>query len=840
MRRPVHARTSHLPAQVTPLVGREREVEEACCRLTHGETRLLTFTGPAGIGKTRLALELAAALVAAGGDERSICPDGAYFVDLSPLTDPDLVPSSIARALHLGEVSERTPLMRVIASLRHRRALLVLDNFEQILPAAPLVAELLAFCPGLTVVATSRAPLHLYGEHDFAVLPLAVPPDLADGSAVSPEAVLVYPAVQLFVQRARAVSRLFTLTEENAATVARLCARLDGLPLAIELAATRTKLLTPAAMLERLDGGDDPAPAHTQDRPARHQTLDTAIGWSYRLLSCDEQWLFRRLGICSGGFSRSIAAALIAGDQPHVAAPHAGVDHLLASLVDQSLVQAMPREGDETRFSMLETIRVFALKELAAHGEQDRAAERHAAHFTDLAESASFVKPQQALWLARLDLEHDNLRAALRWTLAYGMVERAVRLVSSLWWFWCRRGYLDEGRAWMEAVLARLSPPRHGVGDASMGHGLRARVLNAAGAIAWYQGDHRAALAWLEEALSRMRDRGDRGGVAHALMFLGLVALRQNHLREFRTRFEESIAIRRALGDRWGTAMALTAFAGVPLQAGDFAEARAVELESAALFREAGDRWSLTMPLLGLGLQAYYQGDYDRARTHLEEVLALRREVGDTWYTATTLHSLGEVARASGDLDRALALYRESLTTPRALGNSKAVAQCLASIASIAHAAGQREAAARLVGAAHALFDESAIVLPPIEQAQYDRDLAAMRETMGEAAFCAAFGEGRTLTLASAVQQALDLSLRPVDSNGSARGRAPEVLTRREREVAMLIARGMTNRQIARALTITEGTAGSHVEHMLAKLGFQSRSQIAAWAVAQGLLDGAA
>ncbi|MGE0541627.1 MAG: tetratricopeptide repeat protein [Dehalococcoidia bacterium] len=835
----MQAYTSGLPAQVTPLIGREREVDEVRRRLTGGETRLLTFTGPAGIGKTRLALALATVLAVAEDGEPPVCPDGAYFVDLSSLSDPGLVERSIAQALQLSGLSKPTTRTRVIAALHRRRMLLILDNFEQILPAAPLVAELLARCPGLTIVVTSRAPLHLYGEHEFAVLPLAVPPDARGAGRASPDQALVYPAVQLFVQRARAVSRLFQLTEENATAVARLCARLDGLPLAIELAATRSKLLTPATILERLNDGVVQTAASTPNRPARHQTLDTAIDWSYRLLSVDEQRLFRRLGICVGGFSPATAAAISsAGGIVHPTEPHAGIDPLLDSLVDKSLVQVTPREDGEIRFSMLETIRTYALKQLTAQGESEIVAARHAAYYTGLAEQATQSKPRQSLWLRRLDLEHDNLRAALRWSLAYNQIETASRLVTSLWWFWRRRGYLDEGRAWIESVLALTSSPES-AGEADDAGPLPAAVLNAAGAIAWYQSDYAAAVTWLEEALVRSRDLEDRAGVATALMFLGLVALRQNDLATSRQRFAKAIAIRRALGDRWGTAMALTAFAGVPLQAGDYASARTLELESAALFREVGDRWSLTMPLLGLGLQAYYQGEYDIARTYFEEVLAIQREVGDTWYTAATLHSLGEVARSSGDMERALALYRESLMAPRALGNSKAVAQCLASIGAVAHHTGQPKRAARLLGAGHALLEEAAAVLPPVEQARQDRDLADVRAALGDDAFHIAWSAGRALPVSEAVRQALEfaagLSITPPTANGH----MPEILTRREREVATLVARGMTNRQIAQALTITEGTAGSHIEHILAKLGFQSRSQIAAWTVSHKLLDGA-
>jgi predicted ATPase/DNA-binding NarL/FixJ family response regulator/Tfp pilus assembly protein PilF len=839
IRRQLHVHASGLPAQVTPLIGREREVDEARCRLAHGETRLLTFTGPAGIGKTRLALALATALTAVEDGEPRICPDGAFFVDLAPLSDPGLVESSIAQALQLSGSSGPTTLTRVVAALQRRRVLLILDNFEQILPAAPRVAELLARCPELTIVVTSRAPLHLYGEHEFAVLPLGVPPDASGAGQPSPEQALAYPAVQLFVQRARAVSRLFDLTEKNAAAVARLCARLDGLPLAIELAATRSKLLSPATILERLNDGVFQTAINAHNRPARHHTLETAIDWSYRLLSLEEQRLFRRLGICVGGFSAATAAAISSGDAiAHSTDSHAGIDPLLASLVDKSLVQATPREDGEVRFSMLETIRAYALRQLTAHGEFDAVAARHAAYYTDLAEQATRIKPRQSLWLTRLDLEHDNLRAALRWSLAQEQVETASRLVISLWWYWRRRGYLDEGRAWMESVLALPSPPERGDDTPEPGT-LRAGVLNAAGAIAMYQSDYPAAVTWLDEALARSRDLEDRAGVASALMFLGLVALRQNHLATARKQFERAIAIRRSLGDRWGTAMALTAFAGVPLQAGDYEEARTLELESAALFREVGDRWSLTMPLLGLGLQAFYQGEYDTARAYLDEVLVIQREVGDTWYTAATLYSLGEVARSSGDVERALALYRESLTTPRALGNSKAVAQCLASIGAVAHQAGQRRRAALMLGAAQALFEEATVALAPIEQAQLERDLSDARAAMGDQAFQIAHSAGRALPVSEAVRKALDFTLDTSVATPSANGSTPAILTRREREVATLVARGMTNRQIAQALTITEGTAGSHIEHILAKLGFQSRTQVAAWAVAHKLLDAA-
>jgi predicted ATPase/DNA-binding CsgD family transcriptional regulator len=858
-----------LPAQVTSLVGREREIEEARVTVLGGAARLLTFTGPAGIGKTRLALAVAASL-----------PDhiahGARFVNLAALRDPALLDVTIATAIGLQEMGERPPIARLTSYLRDREIVLVLDNFEQILPAAPLVGELLAACPALVVLVTSRAPLHLYGEHEFSVPPLTLPPrtDAREdgdgpevrpppglgGSTAAPQRLLDYAAVRLFVQRAQAVTRDFALSDENLAAVAELCVRLDGLPLAIELAAAHTKILSPSAMLDRLPAGA----AHTsplasggaQDRPARHQTLGAAIGWSHDLLAEDERAVFRRLSVFNGGFDIDAAgavveAALTPGPSPSIGRGAGGegrsILDLLSALVDKSLVQAHRTESGETRFSMFETIRSFALEQAQAGGELDDAAGRHAAYFTTLAQRAALTGPRQAEWLAQLDQERDNIREALRWAAERRDVELVCRLVNALWWFWSRRGYLGEGRRWLEAALsltepvAGTPPPSESARAAPSTRRWRARTLNCAGAVAWYQGDHAAAQCRLAEGLTLCQEFGDRGGVAQSLLFLGLVHLRRGEFVDARRRFEESVAIQRLLDDRWGTAMSLTALAGVPLAEGKLDEVRTLETESAALFRSVGDRWSLTMPLYGLSMAAYYQGDYPTARSYLEEVLAIRREVGDTWSTASTLHSLGQVARAAGERARALSLFQESLTTPRSLGNRFAVAQCLAAVAGIAAEFGRMERAARLLGAAATLFEDSAGRMHPIDHARYEADRSAVREALGAAAFERALAAGRDLPLSQAVQEALDVRAEPAARAGTAPTGATSatdgaVLTRREREVAALVARGLTNRQIAGTLHITEGTAGSHVEHILAKLGFQSRAQVAAWAVAQGLV----
>jgi predicted ATPase len=565
-RQPAVANSIHanLPVVLNTFIGRRFELQAVAHELRQSSTRLLTLTGPGGSGKTRLALEVAAQLVP---EYR----DGVFLVDLSSLSDPTLVPSAIARVLGVREVAGQPILQRVSDYLRDKQLLLVLDNFEHLLSAAHLVSDWLAICPDLSVVATSRTPLGLYGEHEFPVQPLSTPDVRRSHSSA---AIAQVEAVQLFVDRARATRPAFALTESNATVVAEICVRLDGLPLAIELAAARVRMLTPTALLSRLENSLSLLTGGARDRPPRQQTLRAAIDWSYELLEPDEQRLLRQLGVFNGGFSLEAAEAVC----------HQGADGS-AEVLDQlealgraSLVR--PAEvDDEMRFEMLETVREFAAELLEQSGEADLVRTRHAEYFVTLAETAEPLLhgPQQRHWLERLGREQPNFRGALDWALRDGTSETGPRLAAALWWFWLIRGYTTEGRRWMDAVMATSEtiPPL-----------LRGRVLYCAGYLATFQADIEQGRAWSEASLLLCRDVGDLSGVGHALAGIGVGALLSGDVQTARAVLKEAAGAFRTSGDAWGLRTALTGL-GEPLPTQKPCTPRAWPWRGASMMRTA-------------------------------------------------------------------------------------------------------------------------------------------------------------------------------------------------------------------------------------------------------------
>ncbi len=762
------ARRLDLPIPPTPLIGREQELAEVQRRLLDPHVRLLTLTGTGGTGKTRLALAVAQRLKAA-------FEDGAVFADLSPLSDAELVLPTLARSLGLREIAGQHPLTTVVDELRSRQMLVVLDNVEHVLGAVAELATLLEACPGLRVLATSRIPLRLYGEHEFPVPPLALPDPRGPRDVAS---LAHSPAVALFVQRAQAVRPDFQLTEANAAAVAEICARLDGLPLAIELAAARVKLLPPQALLARFDSRLRLLTGGARDLPARHQTLRGAIDWSYSLLEPAEQALFRRLGVFVGGATLEAVAAVWDG------AGELDVLEGLTSLLDKSLLRQGEGADGEPRFGMLETIHEYALEKLAEHGELDRAQRAHAAFFLALAEQAEpkLRGFEQPAWLSRLDREHDNLRAALRWATERGETEIALRLAGALWLFWRVHGPLSEGQRWLDLALGLAGnvPPA-----------ARAKALSRAGSLAWARGDYDRAVALCQASLGLARTLGDPWEIAFPLIYLG-------HVSRGR---------------------------------GDYAAARAYHQDCLELFRASGDAWGISVALDNLGLVEGDLGRYDAARALQEESLALGRELGDEWGIAISLVNLAAIARRQGDPERARALAQEGLERLWQQGAKREIAECLELLASLAAGAGQMESAARLFGATEALRAALGVELSPTERAAQARALAAVQAALRPAAFDTAWSEGMALPLEQVVQLALALPQPPVAPSARPAVLAGPwgVLTPREREVAQLIARGYTSRQIAEALVISERTADTHAEHIRAKLDVRSRAEIAAW-----------
>jgi predicted ATPase/class 3 adenylate cyclase len=736
--RTLEAYRNNLPLQPTPLIGREKEVAEVCDLLGAEATRLLTLTGPGGIGKTRLALQAAADLL----DE---FPDGTYFVQLATLTEAELFISAVAETLGVREIGEQ-PLDESLKDYLHeRRLLLLLDNFEQVLGAAPTVTELLTAAPGLKVLATSRAPLGLYGEHELPVPPLTLP-DLKLQPPL--ERLTQYEAVGLFVERARAVKPDFKVTNESAPAVAEICVRLDGLPLAIELAAARIKMLPPKAMLQRLSSRLKLLTGGARDLPERQRTLRATIEWSFALLNEGEQVLFGRLAVFSGGRTLEAIEAICdaEGDLPMEAFD--GV----SSLLDKSLLRQEEGPNGEPRFVMLETVHEFAREKLKESAEAEEINRAHAQYFLTLAEEANpeLKGANQLEWLERLEAEHDNMRAALTWALKRKEVEVALRLGGALWWFWSMRGYHSEGRRWLEEALAmdgRVSPE------------VRAMALAGVGELAFDQGDlDRAKEACQEglELLEHEEGREAREAKLNLLVWLGFVAWVREEYERAKQLFEEGLALSRERSDTWWLATFLLYVAIVPHYLGDYERATELTEESMDLFREQGDKLSLAYCLNNLAMMVYSQGDLGRAAQLTEEAVALFRELGARGDVALGLYNLGWIALLQDDLGRAADIYKESLTLAWDTGMNHIVQGDLEGFACLAAVRGETERAARLWGAVQALHETKGIPRDTDFLAEAGARISAVRSGMGEEAWEEAWRKGRAMTLDEAVSYALE------------------------------------------------------------------------------------
>ncbi len=738
--RTLDAFPNNLPVQLTSFIGREKETSDLHTLVL--TQRLITLTGPGGSGKTRLALQVAAESV-------EQFRDGVFFVALAPIIEPRLVASTIAQTVGVAETAGRSILDSLKEYLHARHLLLFLDNFEQVISAAPRLVELLAACSQLHLLVTSREGLRVRGEHEYPVPPLALP-NLTDLPSL--EALSQYAAVELFIQRAQAIKPDFHITTETAPAVAEICHRLDGLPLAIELAAARVKLLSPRAMLARLEHRLEFLTGGARDLPERHQTLRNAIAWSYDLLNENEQTLFRRLSVFVGGCTLDAAEAVAVDTRDRERGSEqarGSVLDQLSSLLDKSLLREVEGANGEPRFVMLELLREFGVEQLELSGESEAIRHRHATFFLALAEQAEarLESAEQVQWMNHLEQEHDNLRAALEWSkVADGAGELCLRLAGALGLFWEARGYFSEGRERLSGILLTEA--------AQARTAARAKLLARAAELAYRQSDYPATISLAGESLAICREIGDKQGISSALIKLGNAATEAGDYATARGFLEEALTIWRDLEDKHGTARALISLGWATLRPGDYHLANARLEEALALSRELGDTRSIGFELSGLGEVALRQGDYARATRLVEESLELRRQIGHKWGVGVSLGTLGWVAMREGDWNRAVARLGESLEVRREIGDKSGSAWCLERLAEVAMAQGQAEKAVQVFGAAAALRASIGSVIDPVDQPDYKRTLAALHAELGEAPFTAAWTEGSMLTLEQAVAYA--------------------------------------------------------------------------------------
>jgi predicted ATPase/class 3 adenylate cyclase len=773
-------RPNNLPMQRSPLIGREKELVAVQQQLLRNDVGLLTLIGPGGVGKTRLALQVAAEMIDA-------FEDGVFFVALTPVSDPDLVVPAIAQSVGVKEAASQPLIATLKNHLQDRQMLLVLDNFEGLLPAAPMVSELVSAAPRVKVLVTSRAALHLYIEHQFPVPPLGLPDST---KIVSLEGLSQYEAVRLFIERARAVKPDFQVTNENAPAVAEICARLDGLPLAIELAAARISILAPQAMLARLQSRLKLLTGGARDLPVRQQTLRGAFEWSYDLLEPGEQILFRRVAVFAGSFSLEAAEA-VCGVPTEL--PIDVLDGVM-SLAGKSLLRQSEGARGETRFGMLETVREYASEKLDESGEQDALREQHALYCLKQLEDMQldlFVVSPEAL--QRLDLDYDNTHAALDWTLESDRLHLVLPVVNSLPWFWSFGSAYAKGRKWVVSAAAKSQELASASGDKY--NQLHAVLQYMLGYLDFIQGDYTTARKRLADSVEVLRAVGDKTALAYALHPFGMSTYFQDDYEVGRMYLEEGVALFRELGLKSGLALTLFSLGDLHLAVGEDDEARARYDESMSMYRQQNDIWGTTFPMTSLGRLAVLNRDYATARSLIAEGLRIRRLPLESWNLAISLDSLSVVARCEGNYDESAALAREALDLYRQVDDSAGVAWSQYNLGYVAYQAGdyglsvrlfreslglrfeQRnlegivfalagmvggtlalghaERVARLCGIVEPRLDAVGVRMAPCDRDEYERTCAEVRSQVGEAKFDALRAEGRAMSLEQAVEYAL-------------------------------------------------------------------------------------